>query len=451
MDRLKKVAWLILGVATSGMLLAASMPPIGLSFLAWVALVPMLVATHRMSWAVHFLAGIGVALVAASLLARGFMLPNTAIDSSAGWIYLGYCLFGLVIAAVMTVRSASTRVADRPWAMAAWATLLEIPLLLVLPVHMALSQSKSTPMLELASWTGIWGVSFCVWWANCGVAHFLVRKNWRLAALTAAICAALSLVHLPAETGAFQIAATQTSSQSLDELASLNERAGEMGAKLVVWPELSAMSLAMRGRTTTLIELAKRPDNPAFVTTFPDDSAPKPFNTAALFSKAGESERYRKRKPFAGESQEHQAGDAPQTVQLEGYGVGLCICFDSCFPAIMREAARNGKVDFIVLPSLDPDTPYGVIQALHGAWIPFRAAEIGLPIIRSEITAWSQIVDARGRTIAEAPPGQGVVLAAGIKPGQRWTLARTAGDWFWGVCLAFVVAGLRKPATDVTA
>jgi apolipoprotein N-acyltransferase len=98
----------------------------------------------------------------------------------------------------------------------------------------------------------------------------------------------------------------------------------------------------------------------------------------------------------------------------------------------------------LVLPSLDPDTPRGIAQALHGAWTPFRAAESGLPIIRSEITAWSQVTDARGRMIAEAPPGQGVVITGAIRPGQRWTFYRLAGDWFLGLAVVLALLGTRR-------
>jgi apolipoprotein N-acyltransferase len=119
--------------------------------------------------------------------------------------------------------------------------------------------------------------------------------------------------------------------------------------------------------------------------------------------------------------------------------VSLAICFDSCFPSVMRQSAREGNPDFMVLPSLDPDTPGGVCQSLHGAYTAFSAASVGLPILRSETTSHAQIFDARGRLWAQTG-GQGdQFVVAGIRPVRRWTLHTYAGDWFLVVCAALAV------------
>ena len=443
MGALKSAGLIASGTLLSGLLLALSLPPISWGFGA-ICLVPVLYATVGCGAAVGFGAGMAVSLIAAFSLAKGFLVEPSVMDGDPGWIYTGFALFGLMIGLVMLVRGATPRLARRPWAMAAWATLLEVPLLVYLPAHLGLTQGRSTVMLEICAWTGLWGVSFLVWWANFQLSEWLIeRRSKHCIALTACI-ALSSLSWLPAERGDFLVAAMQTRSGDLDELASLNAKAGEMGARLVVWPELSGLAIASGGRTSGLIGLAKQPDQPPFVTTFPDDAAPKPHNAAALFSPAGESKRYWKRKPFAAERQMHEAGSEPASAEVDGHTFALCICFDSCFPAVIRASAKEPRVEFLVLPSLDPDTPRGIAQALHGAWTPFRAAESGLPIIRSEITAWSQVTDARGRMIAEAPPGQGVVITGGIRPGQRWTFYRLAGDWFLGLAVVLALLGTRR-------
>lgn len=449
MARLRAAGFLVAGVLLSSLLLAVSLPPIGWGFGA-ICLVPVLYGTSRIGGAAGFAAGMAVCLLAAALLAKGLLVGPSVMDGDPGWTYTGFALFGLLIATVLLLRAAVPRIGGRPWSIAAWAILLEIPLLAYLPAHLGLTQGKSTLMLEVCSWTGIWGVSFLVWWANFQLADWLRESRWKPSIALLATLAFASVPWLAPERGDFVVAALQTRSSELDELAALNARAGEMGARLVVWPELSALAIASGGRTSALVGLAKQPDQPPFVTTFPDDAEPKPFNVGALFSREGESTRYRKRKPFAAERQMHQAGSAPASASVDGHKFALCICFDSCFPTVIRASALEPGVEFLVLPSLDPDTPRGIAQALHGAWTPFRAAESGLPIIRSEITAWSQIVDSRGRLIAEAPPGQGVVITGAIRPGQRWTFYRSAGDWFLVLCGLLALVGLRRPQEDAS-
>src|SRR5207244_4235868 len=135
---------------------------------------------------------------------------------------------------------------------------------------------------------------------------------------------------------------------------------------------------------------------------------------AALFSRTGESRRYFKRKPFGGETQMHVAGSQAIAVPLDGRLIGLNICFDSCFPSVMRDTARLGA-RVIVLPSMGPETPYGWIQAIHGAYTPFRSAELGIPIGRAEVTAFAMITDSSGRIVAQAPPGYRGPLVATVE------------------------------------
>jgi apolipoprotein N-acyltransferase len=112
----------------------------------------------------------------------------------------------------------------------------------------------------------------------------------------------------------------------------------------------------------------------------------------------------------------------------------------------MRQSARLGKPEFMVLPSLDPETPGGVCQSLHGAYTAFAAASIGLPIIRSEITSHAQIFDAHGRILAESQGIPDDVVIASILPGKRWTFQTYAGDWFLGVCVILFVGIARRSA-----
>ena len=94
-------------------------------------------------------------------------------------------------------------------------------------------------------------------------------------------------------------------------------------------------------------------------------------------------------------------GPGPQTVTLPGWGkVGFQICYEIIFSG--QVADRSNRPDFIFNPSND---------AWFGAWGPpqhlaqarLRAAEEGIPVIRSTPTGISAVVDARGQIVESIP------------------------------------------------
>ena len=438
---MKRLAQIAFGTCASGILLAFSLPPHGPSVFGWCAFVPALMALRReKSFAIGFVSGILVALIAAALDARGVLIPNNVEDGDPNWIYAGFMTFGVVIAFSFGLWTASEKLRKRPWSMAAWSVLFEGMLLLYLPAHMALTQSRSTAMLYLASWTGIWGVSYVVWIANYFAVIAKPAHRWLvvLAALALSISAPVGNSF-----GSLPIAMIQTRSFDRHELASLNERASRLGAVISVWPELSGEIDLPNKKATVLEQLAKRSDQAAFVTTYEEAGTPKPYNVAHIFSGEGISTGYRKRKPFAGETKMHAAGTSPVAVKVGGVTYGLNICFDSCYPYVMRDTARLPHVGVILLPTLDPETSYGVIQAIHAAYTPFRAAELGVPIIRADATAHSMAVDSYGRVIDEMDCESDLVKVVSVNPGKRWTFVTYAGDWFLGLALLLALMGLR--------
>ena len=441
---MRRYAVLLCSVLASGLLFALSLPPHGWSFFGWIAFVPVLLAVADFGFAFGLISGIFICLFAAWLDAHGFLLRGDVADGSPEWIYAGFLLFGLIAGFSIRMWVASPRLKGKPWALAACAVLFEALLLLYLPAHMALTQNRSTALLYLASWTGIWGVSYLVWLANFGLAQLLLAGMRRKAVLCYLGCCLLSLSWLPAEHGDLRIAMIQTRSTDKDELTAMNEGAGAEGASLAVWPELSGMVMATQGKVDDLMKVARAPGQPAFMTTYEDPADPLPYNVARIFTADGPSVIYRKRKPFAGEAQQHAAGNAPVEAAAGETTYGLNICFDSCFPNVMRDTARLPNVSVVLLPTLDPVTSYGVSQSLHAAYTPFRAAELGLPIVRADASAHSMAVDANGRVLADLGTVQDEVLTVGIKPGKHWTFVTWAGDWFLVVCGALAVLGFRK-------
>jgi apolipoprotein N-acyltransferase len=455
----------------SGGLLLAAFPPVSVDVLGWVCLVPLLaIATGR-----GFLLGAVMAIVASMFAAwlsvQGYLFKGPPLSGDASWHYTCFFLFGLVLTAIAGIMGELKSFSIwSPLALAAVAVTGESLLLFKLPAHLGLSQYRSEVMLTVASFSGIWGVSFVLWVANIGFAlvlngHLIAESRERrtltfgavLIAMLAVVAALTSrsdpgpkeALGGPPRAGRAEVAALQTTSADLAELVEMQQRAGPELA-LAVWPELSASSYVSKGDTTKLREIASNSNVAPFVTTFSDQARPMPHNAGAAFSTLGESERYFKRKLFGDERLEFEEGTRPVIGKLPLLTVGINICFDSCFPAIMRDTARfsHEAADVIALPCVGPESPYGFIQILHGAFTPFRSAELGIPIVRSDSTAYAMITDQTGQILALGQPGYEGVVTAEIDLQPRWTLHKTIGDWLLWLCWGGVVVAIGKLLID---
>ena len=413
------------------------------AFLGWFALVPLLAAVRGRGFLIGFVAATATTFLAAWLVATGFLYGSRDAEGEIAWIYTGMGLFGFALAGSVAVW-ADPSLGKRPlWWLAAVAVLLEACLLVQLPAHLALTQYRQPLPLMLASVGGIWAVSFVLWWANFWIAAMPARRALAWAVGITAASLMLRSAWVPAPFGPLvQVAAIQTEGDDSDTLTKLHEQASRSHPAVVVWPEFSGLAWALPN-TEPLRALSAREGSAPFVTTFRDDHRPLPHNAAALFEGGRESERYFKRKPFGAERAMHAAGSRPVAVPLGATKVGLNICFDSCFPAVMRDTARLEEVGLLALPTIDPRAPHHFMAAMHAAYSPFRAAELGVPVVRADGGAHSSIVDARGRIVAEAPPGE-AVLVGGVAPGPRFTVYRFAGDWVLYACGAIFLLGLRR-------
>lgn len=328
------------------------------------------------------------------------------------------------------------------WWFAAAGTLFEAALLVELPANIALMQYRTQPVVMLAAVVGVWGVSSLVWWVNLALA----RCPWRIGVASgAAICllgTGLERVKLPSPGGErVRIGIVQTENTDEAALVALHRKASRQGAEVVVWPEFAGMGIARPDDASPLLAIARLPGAAPFVTSFRDDHAPLPHNVAALFSAQGESGRYFKRRLFGSESSMHGAGDRAASATLGGRTYGLNICFDSCFPSILRDTARLPNVGAILLPTIDPPSRHHFIAAMHAAYSPFRAAELGIPIVRADGYAFSNVVDGNGRILATVAPGE-AATAVDVPVGARFSPARILGDGWLLVCAGAVVVPL---------
>ncbi len=429
-----------LGLAIlAGVMFAVAMPPRSIAILGWVFLVPVILSVKGTRFIYGFVAGLVMAFTAAFVSTTPLVAPNV-ISGDVSWNYVGFGLYGVVLAVMMGVAAEHKSMSfGRAAILACLGVVLECVTFIKLPAHLALTQYASSPAMALASITGIWGVSWVMWFSNFALASDREQKEWRYVAPALAGMAMLCSVMFwrtgGSDLGRDRIAAAvQTDEFGADAILPLNQDLVGRGVEVGVWPELSVTQMDV----PAIQKFAGSDGGYPVVASMHDDHQPKPHNMAVLIDENGIKGSYFKRKPFGSEANQVTAGTRPVVVHTLSQNVGLNVCFDSCYPAVMRDTVNAGDPDLIALPTLDPASPNGFIQAAHAAFTPFRAAELGVPIVRAEATAHSMFVNGDGGIVSMMPAGfeGGETQSVGVK---RWTVYRQLGDWFLWVCVGVLV------------
>jgi apolipoprotein N-acyltransferase len=101
------------------------------------------------------------------------------------------------------------------------------------------------------------------------------------------------------------------------------------------------------------------------------------------------------------------------------------------------------------MPNWDPPTPRGILHRLHAALVPFRAVENRVPFIRADANGLSQIIDATGRIVGQAPLYASDAVVGDVALGDgRGTAFTRLGDWLAYLCLflvaIFALTGFRS-------
>lgn len=437
-QKLAQVGLTVLGALATGTLLLLALPLGEQSYFAWVMLIPLLLTTRERGFLYGFLGGLGAVFWCAWLATTGIFYPFKHADVPPAWTYTACGIFAASFSLFFGIYSdKDNHMRPMVW-LACLAVVLEAALLFQIPAHLALTQYRNWTMMFVAGVGGIWLVSFLIWLANIYVSQDFKKRYW----IGLAVAAASFLVtrfdpftKLGGET--FPVGVAQVTDGMDDELVAAHRQASKEHPVFVVWPEFSGILFVRRGDTQKLKDVST--ESAPLVTSFRDEFEPLPHNVAALFAYGQEYGRYEKRKLFGAETKMHTPGTKSFAAALprQTGKVALNICYDSCFPAIIRESANQPEVHVIALPTIDPDSKHYFMAAMHTAYTSFRAAENGIAIVRADGNFGSMIVNERGAIVAELKNQQGSKV--GLITGRRvWTLAGAVGDWFLAVCLVVV-------------
>jgi apolipoprotein N-acyltransferase len=129
--------------------------------------------------------------------------------------------------------------------------------------------------------------------------------------------------------------------------------------------------------------------------------------------------------------------------------VATFICYESVFPAYIRQFPRNGAE---VLFNISNDGWFGKSAARfqHFEIVRMRALENRRWIIRSTNNGISAAIDPAGRVTQQEPPYREAVANMGFNYESATTFYTRYGDWFIWLCAAISAAGLWPPGRKPT-
>jgi len=480
----------------SAVLLTAAYPTIDWSLLAWVALVPLLAATlvrsPRQALADGWLMGTVFFLLLLRWLDHTFR-HYSAIPWPVTWLPIlglaAYCglYFGVVVAATSWLRQrlgAGWALAAAPflWVTGEWLrgwVLSGFPWGLL-----GYSQYRQLPVIQIASVTGVYGVSFLIVTANAAVAG-VVGFGWRRAAPGLAAVAALlvgilalGLVSL-ASRGPDELIRVAVVQPSIEQMlkwdpayqketlriyTNLTREAGKAKPAIILWPETAAPIFLRRdpALVTELRVLSAEVRAPLLIGSLDGDQRGF-YNSAFLLTGQGIRAKYDKIHlvPFGeyvplsgiigfvrrwGEFiSEFQAGRTPRVFKEADYPFGVVICYEGIFPELFREFVVGGA-RYMVNSTNDAwfGTTSGPWQ--HLAMLPFRAVEHEVAIARAANTGVSAFVAPTGRITTTLGLFERGVLSGEIPVRRHTTFYTRFGNLFAYACLALTAGALALGA-----
>lgn len=404
-------------------------------WITWLAPLPVLLLARRAGPGTAFVAGTLIWLAGQAQLWPYFTGPLETPPALAAALIAGPALcYG---AGVLLFRALLVR--GRPLLAAAalpavWVS-AEYVMNLVGPHgawwSLAYTQADFLPVLQTASLTGVWGITYLLLFVPASIAVLRPRV-----AAVSGVLIALTLGHgyvrLAAadDTGGRKVAllATDVSEGLVDQYNRAVDTAVAGGAEVVVLPE--------KVFDTTDLPFA-RPgvEVVAGITLKTNSAVSYPSGV-----------RYDKHHMIPGLEDAFRPGS--NLAFLDADRLGLVICKDLDFPGLVRQYGKAG-VAALLAPSWD----FGEDAWLHSRMAVVRGVENGLAVARAAREGLLTISDSRGRIVSERPSNRTTMtmVTATLPREGSPTLYTALGDWAaWSstAVLLLALAALTRPRTS---
>jgi apolipoprotein N-acyltransferase len=343
----------------------------------------------------------------------------------------------------------------------------------------AFTQLDNLPLIQLASITGSYGISFLInWFASVAnwawEQEFSLPKVWQGVSLylgillIALLFGSAYLTFLPANSETVRTAAVTRSfdideeaakckadvpcltalfGRTLDEFLQGSQKAVNAGAKIIVWQENGLTvyqedeaAYIEQGRDFAMQENVYLVMGTKMVAPEKVDDE----NKIVFINPEGEISAYLKNHKVAGD--EHRLGDGKVLLQDSPYGkFAALICYDADFPSFVRQAGQ-AKADIMLIPAQD----WAEITPLHGRMPALGAIENGYSLIRNGYHGVSIAVDYHGEMLSQLNnfTTDERVMIADLPTQGITTVYSRIGDVFAWLCvfgsLGFIVLAVKN-------
>jgi apolipoprotein N-acyltransferase len=488
-----KAAGNLLLLAGSGALAALAFPKIGCWPLILVGLVPLFVALDRpvsppassgFAWGVGYFGGL-LHWLYGFFRHYGGLGPVLSVATLG--ILVGYLAVYPGLFAHLGARTGGLRAPSAPLVLpAVWVALEWVRGHALSGFPWGLTGyplSPCTSLIQIASLTGVYGLSFFVLLVNLTLAVWFAERRAggpnpkRLTGAVALISVGLLAwgrwnSASPGEGGpSIRVGVIQANipqdekwdAQSAEAILRRHEEytrsAAERGAVVVLWPESSSpfplshpSAGPAGGRVTSnqdyrerLTQLARGTRASILFGTVDyreTPSGPRPVNAAALVGPDGSFGEYVPlgrllgfvNRFVEGTIGDFIPGDRAVVVRADGARVGTAICYEMIFPELVRRFPRRGAE---ILANLTNDAWFGTSSGpyQHFQMTTLRAVENHRYLIRAANTGISAVVDPYGRVVAASKLGQARILVADVVPRTDLTFYARHGDVFAILCV----------------
>jgi apolipoprotein N-acyltransferase len=326
--------------------------------------------------------------------------------------------------------------------------------------NLAYTQMNCLPLIQIASVTGLWGISFIVFLFAIAVAGLLsgAGKTWQRRALAVTVgfilCAVLvfgkwRLQSNPSQSVAVTLVAKDVpmsvylgsekqALKLLREYADEIRRVTPVGVQVVVLPEkIGRVSENNLWEVNAFFSSAALATNAAIDLGLVRRTPSGAFNSSRFYSPNGKLvANYDKHHLLPGVEPE-KPGNKRVLLDEPSGRWGLEICKDMDFPQLSREYAAEGA-DLLLVPAWD----FNLDRWLHARMAVLRAVEDGFALARSARNGLLTLSDNRGRIVAEAAtvPGRFVWITGKVNVAREETFYTRTGDWFAWLCVAMFLS-----------
>ena len=483
--------------AGAGALLSILAPPQNLHWLHWVAYLPMFWAmredTPRANrWLAFLYATLGVGLIFRWITVSITNFSNIPDPVAMLILVVFAVVFGLPLVVLWSAVHPLRRRLGAGWILAfpALAVALEYLTMFVFlfPYNHGVSQYRNPYTWQLASVTGVWGLTWLVYAFNAAFAEWIYRLRegrpapvrW-MAGVAIALCATLifgawrfqRVEAILREAPVLRVGQIQTDITMqhrlsegrrkalqvwIDETRALNEATEPGDVDLVVWSEGASPYNVHEGRVNAILRDLIREGGYEMVvgggTVEVDPERRdriKAYNSLYYFGRDGEVRgRYDKTVPLPfGEylpladtfpilrewirgPGDFRAGVTQNVVEGEQIRVAAPICYEAILPTVCRNFPEP---DLFINITNDAWFGEGAATHQHGMLAAVRATELGVPLVRVGYTGASFVVEPHGVIHSETRPFTRVNRVVGVRMASIPTVYRQLGDWFAWLCL----------------